>query len=121
MEEPNCDSPPPVEKKSPFEEELPPEVVRRIKSSVPPVLQPPEKFERGFRTKKSAFQITKVDIYAEANIGELLGADTTVVTDTSLYPKDFVYMIHNHGDFTSEEKRLRFPFHIKTYLINQNR
>ena len=84
------------------------------------VAPPPEKYERGFRTKKSAFEIVKVNIYEEGNVGHLLHADTPVVSDVKLYPPDFVYMISNHGDFSSEEKKKRFPFHIKTYLINQN-
>jgi hypothetical protein len=64
--------------------------------------------------------IVNVDIYAEANIGHMLHTDTTQVIDAKFYPQDFVYMISNYGDFSSDEKKKRFPFHVKTYLINQN-
>ncbi len=83
------------------------------------MFQPPEKGERGYRTKKTNFEVTQVDINAEANIGKVLMADSLYV-DSRGYPKDFVYMITNYGDFTSEKKSKQFPFHVKTYLVNQN-
>lgn len=120
--DPICDDPKP-EPKSPFEEELlkdrKEDEIKRI-MEVPPVNLPVEKYERGFRTKKTSLGLVNVNIYEEARIGHLLLTDTTEVLDAKFYPKDFVYMISNQGDFSSEERKKRFPFHVKTYLINQN-